>query len=92
LNEYRIFETDTFLKESGKISGEKKRKIKIKLAAAIYPRLKVQPQFGNNIKKLKTYSPETWRYRIGNYRIFYEISSKARVVYIIGISTRQNAY
>ena len=92
MNEYKIFETDTFLKELEKISREKNRIIKTKLATTIYPQLKLQPQFGNNIKKLKAYSPETWRYRIGNYRIFYEINSKTRVVHIIGISTRQNAY
>jgi len=40
----------------------------------------------------KDYSPGTCRYRIGNYRIFYEISNNDRIVHIIGISIRQAAY
>ncbi|NQT59593.1 MAG: type II toxin-antitoxin system RelE/ParE family toxin [Bacteroidetes bacterium] len=57
-----------------------------------YPQLKDQPHYGSNIKKLKNYIPETWRYLIGNYRVFYEINDNEKIVYIIGISTRQSAY
>ncbi len=92
MNEYNIFETDNFLKELEKISRENKIIIKNKLLTKIYPQLKIQSQFGNNIKKLKYYSPGTCRYRIGNYRIFYEISNNDRIVHIIGISIRQAAY
>jgi len=92
LNKHRIFETDNFLKNFDKIKGKNKTIIENKLSLKIYPQLKKQPHFGNNIKKLKNFAPETWRYRIGNFRLFYEINDNERIVYIIGISTRQNAY
>ncbi|MBT3275487.1 MAG: type II toxin-antitoxin system RelE/ParE family toxin [Spirochaetales bacterium] len=44
------------------------------------------------MKKLKNYNPDTWRYRVGNYRIFYEIDEEEKIVSNIDISTRQNAY
>ncbi|MBA7548727.1 hypothetical protein ES705_41193 [subsurface metagenome] len=92
MNKHRIFETDNFLKIFDKIKGKNKTIIENKLSLKIYPQLKIQPHFGNNIKKLKNFTPETWRYRICNFRLFYEINDNERIVYIIGISTRQNAY
>ena len=89
---YRIFETDNFSKRLNKIDNKNKVIILKKLHLNIYPQLKEQPYFGNNIKKLKNYNPETWRYRIGNFRLFYEINENEKVVYVIDISTGQNAY
>ena len=80
MNQYRIFETDNFIRAMGKIKGRNKTLIENKL--------KNEPYYGKNIKKLKNYKPETWRYRIGNYRAFYEINDIEKIVYIIGISTR----
>jgi mRNA interferase RelE/StbE len=56
--------------------GEKLRK---KLIGHVYPQLRNNPYFGKNIKKLKNYSPDTWRYRIGGYRFFCEIDDKAHI-------------
>jgi mRNA interferase RelE/StbE len=92
LNQYRIFETDNFIGGLEKIRGRDKLFIENKLKTKAYPGLKVEPHYGNNIKMLKNYYPETWRYRIGNYRAFYEISENEKIVYMIGLSTRQNAY
>ncbi len=92
MNEYRIFETENFIKILEKIQRRNKTLIENKLQIKTYPQLKKEPHYGNNIKKLKNYRPETWRYRIGNYRVFYEINDTEKIVYIIGISTRQNAY
>jgi len=75
LNGYKIFETDNFLKNLDKIRGKNRTLIGKKLLGIIYPQLKIQPYYGNNIKKLKNYTPETWRYRIGNFRLFYEIEN-----------------
>ena len=75
-----------------KIRGRDKLFIEKQLMTKAYPLLKTEPHYGNNIKKLKKFNPETWRYRIGNYRVFYEIDRNEKIVYIIGISTRQNAY
>ena len=92
MNQYRVFETDNFIRAMGKIKGRNKTLIENKLKKRVYPQLKNEPYYGKNIKKLKNYKPETWRYRIGDYRAFYEINDIEKVVYIIGISTRENAY
>ena len=92
MNEYRVFETDNFIRDLEKIRGRNKTLIENKLIKTTYPQLIVEPHYGNNINKLKNYIPETWRYRIGNYRVFYEINDNEKIVYMIGISTRQNAY
>jgi mRNA interferase RelE/StbE len=89
---YRIFETDYFIKKMNKLNKKQKIILENKLYFKIYPQLSDQPYFGNNIKKLKNYQPETWRYRIGDFRLFYEIAENEKIVNIINISTRQSAY
>jgi mRNA interferase RelE/StbE len=42
----------------------------------VFPQLKEEPHFGLNIKKLKGFVPETWRYRIGKFRLIYIIYEK----------------
>jgi mRNA interferase RelE/StbE len=37
-----------------------------KLRELVYRELRKRPQFGPNIKKLKGWQPETWRYRTGS--------------------------
>jgi mRNA interferase RelE/StbE len=89
---YRIFETEYFSKKLKKLNKKQKLLIEHRLHSKIYLQLSVQPYFGNNIKKLKNYQPDSWRYRIGKFRLFYEISETEKIVYIINISTRQGAY
>lgn len=92
LSKYRIFETvqfSTSLEED--FSGQKER-IKDKLRNYVYPQLKENPYFGKNIKKLKNYKPETWRYRIGNYRFFYAISDQRKIVFMLTSDNRKEAY
>lgn len=74
MNQYRIFETDNYIKNMEKIRGRNKTLIENKLKDKTHPQLKEEPHYGKNIKKLKNYKPETWRYRIGNCRVFYEIN------------------
>ena len=50
------------------------------------------PHFGPNVKKLGGYEPETWRYRIGAWRFFYEIDERARIVFFTAASHRGAAY
>jgi len=89
---YRIFETDRFIKDlEGDFSGQK-AKIHNKLTAYVYPALRQQPYFGVNIKKLADFKPPTWRYRIGDYRFFYTIDAKERIVFMLKISARGEAY
>lgn len=92
LSSYKIFETDEFQKRVEKISKRDKIFIEKKLIQVVYPQLKEEPHFGNNIKKLVNYTPETWRYRIGKYRLFYVIDENEKIVYIISIDLRKDAY
>lgn len=92
MNKYRIFETDEFQKRITKISKRDKLFIEKKLTQYIYPQLKEEPRYGNNIKKLVNYNPEIWRYRIGKYRLFYIIEEEEKIIYIISIDLRKDAY
>lgn len=67
-------------------------KIREKLLNYVYPQLRENPYFGKNIKKLKNYAQDTWRYRIGDYRFFYEIDKKAAMVYMTTVEARKDSY
>jgi len=92
LPNYEIFETDEFLKKINKLANQKKSFIEKKLLKYIYPQLKEEPHYGNNIKKLVGYKPETWRYRIGKFRLFYVIDENEKIIYILSIDLRKDAY
>jgi mRNA interferase RelE/StbE len=89
---YRIFETDGFSDDLQKDFGGRQQKIKSKLRNYVYPQLRVRPHLGNNIRKLKEYSPETWRYRIGEYRFFYQIDEEEKIIFMIAAEHRKQAY
>jgi mRNA interferase RelE/StbE len=91
-DKYKIFETDEFIKDLKKIDNPNQRKIYGKIIKSIYPQIKMSPYVGRNIKKLKDYKPETWRYRIGDFRLFYEINDKDKIINIITIEHRSKAY
>ena len=92
LSNFKIFETNQFLEDlEQEFSGQQKR-IKRKLTSYAYPQLKQQPYFGKNIKKLKDYTPETWRYRIGAYRFFYEIDDHKKTITMLSADNRSDAY
>lgn len=89
---FRIFETGQFLEDlTGDFKGRGER-IKKKLSEYVYPQLRSNPYFGKNIKKLKNYEPDTWRYRIGTYRFFYEIDDKENIVYMLAAESRKDSY
>ena len=58
----------------------------------MYPQLRQNPYFGKNIKKLKNYTPDTWRYRIGDYRFFYKIDALQKTVFMLAADKRGDAY
>ncbi len=89
LPKYRIFETEQYLSDLTGINENTRNKIINKINNYVNNRISLNPHYCNNIKKLKNYSPETWRYRIGNYRMFYEIEEKDKIVFIIGIDLRK---
>jgi len=92
LNNYRIFETEQFQKDLKQIALSGRRKVTQKLVDFVYPQLREHPHFGPNIKKLKGFDPETWRYRIGAWRFFYEIDEEEKIVYLLAASHRSRAY
>ncbi|MBP7275190.1 MAG: type II toxin-antitoxin system RelE/ParE family toxin [Kiritimatiellae bacterium] len=92
MSDYRIFETDEFQKQLKKVTTSQREVIEKKLSGYVYPQLRTAPYYGPNIKKLRGYSPQTWRYRIGNYRVFYYVDEENRVVFILTIEDRKDAY
>ena len=92
MNNYRVFVTKQFEKDLEKITQSGRRKIAQKLFDFVYPQLRQHPHFGPNIKKLKDFTPDTWRYRIGAWRFFYEIDEKEKIIYMAAASHRGSAY
>ena len=89
---YRIFETAQFQVDLREIAASGHAKIVQKLRSFVYPQLREHLHFGPNIKKLKNFEPETWRYRIGAWRFFYEIDEKEKIVFMLAASHRGKAY
>ena len=92
LSKYRVFETDEFSKRLEKLPKRDATFIQKKLASFVYPQIREEPFFGNNIKKLRGYTPDTWRYRIGRFRLFYCVDEDDAVIYILTIDQRKDAY
>jgi len=89
---FRIFETREFLKRLSKLPAADAQFLRKKLDGYVYPLLRAEPFFGSDIRKLRGYSPETWRYRIGRFRVFYEIDEDERIVFILSVDLRRDAY
>lgn len=63
-----------------------------KLRRIVYPALREHPHYGTNIRRLRNWTPPTWRVRIGSWRFFYEIDDTAGIVFMIAASHRSSAY
>jgi len=92
LSKYRIFETEQFQDDLRRIGRSGQPKVAQKLRDYVYPQLREHPHFGPNKKKLKGFDPDTWRYRIGAYRFFYEIDDDEKIVFMLAASHRSVAY
>jgi len=88
LYDFKIAQTKEFEKKIIKLE----QKVYIKIKNIVYPQLKKNPFYGTNIKKLKGEYEGVYRYRVGNYRLFYVIDNDKVIVIITTISHRQNAY
>ncbi len=86
---FKIAETETFQNSIEKL---KYKKLYNKIFTYIYPQLRINPFFGPNIKKLKGQLEGLYRYRIGDYRLFYKIDAKGMLVFILDIYDRKSAY
>lgn len=92
MSEFRIFETREFGQRLDKLAARDARQIRKKLEDYVYPQLRGEPFFGPNIKKLRGYSPDTWRYRIGRFRVFYTLATDERIVSVLTVDLRRDAY
>ena len=92
MSEFRIFETDEFQKRLEKLSSLDAIFLTRKLRFFVYPQLTAGPFWGKNIKKLQWYTPETWRYRIGKFRVFYIVDQEEQIIYVLSVDNRKDAY
>ncbi|MBI4340843.1 MAG: type II toxin-antitoxin system RelE/ParE family toxin [Candidatus Omnitrophica bacterium] len=90
--DFRIFETARFLKDLEQDFTGQRTRIRQKLTSGVYPQLRTNPYLGRHIKKLRDVTPETWRYRIGDYRFFYTVDGRQRIVFMLAIDHRGQAY
>ena len=86
--EFKIAETENFKKT---IQKKKFKPLYNKILNFICPQLRQNPFFGPNIKKLKGELKEFYRYRLGDYRLFYKIDAGKVIVFIIDIAVRKDA-
>ncbi len=89
---YRIFETRQFLRDLGRLGPAAQMRLEAKLREHVYPILRGNPHFGPHIKRLRNWEPPTWRYRVGDWRFFYEIDERDRVVSMVAADHRRQAY
>ena len=92
MTDYRVFETKVFQEDLADLPHAIYPKIQTKLTDYVYPQLRRQPHFGQNIKKLHNWRPDTWRYRIGSWRFFYEIDDHQKIVFMTTLDNRKDAY
>ena len=92
MSDFRIFETEEFQNKLGKLPAGSARFVQKKLAVYVYPQLRKDPFLGPNIKKLKGYDPTTWRYRIGAFRMFFMVDQTERIIFMLSIDDRRDAY
>ncbi|MBI5092431.1 MAG: type II toxin-antitoxin system RelE/ParE family toxin [Candidatus Hydrogenedentes bacterium] len=38
------------------------------------------------------YTPATWRYRIGDFRVFYLVDQTKQIVFIVSVDNRRDTY
>lgn len=86
--DYQIAETKNFEKIKSKIDS----KIYVKIVNNVYPQLRTNPFYGTNIKKLKGEFEGYYRYRVGNYRLFYIIENEKVLILITDFRHRQSSY
>ena len=88
MSKFQVAETKTFEKSKQKID----QKLYIKIKNIVYPQLRANPYFGTNIKKLKGEFDGYYRYRIGDYRLFYLVEEEKVLVLVADVRHRQGAY
>lgn len=60
--------------------------------AKCFARLETDPRSGNNVKRLTGPLAGLLRYRVGDYRVVYEVDDAAHRVFVVTIAHRRHAY
>jgi mRNA interferase RelE/StbE len=89
-NRFRIAESDGFQKQVKK-SPDLKRIYK-KVTEFVYPLLRENPYYGPNTKRLRGNWSDFYRYRLGDYRLFYTINGVDIVVVVVKLDHRKTVY
>jgi mRNA interferase RelE/StbE len=89
LDKYRIAEADKYF---DKVNSKEFGRLYQKISEDVYPILRRNPFFGPNIKKLKGKYKGVYRFRTGDYRLFYKIEKFELIVFMFDIESRQGAY
>ena len=89
MDKYKIAETENFRKKIEKASYSN---IYNKISDYVYPILRNNPFYGPNIKKLKGEFKDLYRFRIGDFRLFYKEMEETVIVFIVDIEQRKDAY
>ena len=88
MSKFQIAETKTFEKVKKKLD----KKLYAKIENFVYPQLRENPFYGSNIKKLKDNLEVYYRYKIGNYRLFYLIKDDKLIMAVVDFRHREKAY
>ena len=88
--DFSIAETEAFHKQLRK--SPQLRRVYEKISTYVYPILRKNPFVGPNIKRLGGNLSEFYRFRIGDYRLFYTVDQRQVMVFIIRIEHRKEAY
>ncbi len=89
---HEIFETRQFSFDLARLGPAVQKRLEAKLRKSVYPILRENPFSGPNIKRLKNWEPPTWRYRVGDWRFFYEVDEKHKIVFMTVADHRKDAY
>ena len=89
MDNYIIAETGNLSKQA---HSKKNEHLYAKIRDDVYPRLRANPFFGINIKKLKGAYKHVYRFRVGNYRLFYTVEENQKIVFVIALESRQDSY
>jgi mRNA interferase RelE/StbE len=89
---YRIFETRQFLDDLSSLGPLIQKRMEAKLRNFVYRILQDDPHMGPNIKRMKNWEPPTWRYRIADWRFFYEINEEEGIVFMVAADHRKQSH
>ena len=87
---YTIAETESFRKTLRK--NKSLQSLHRRIVEVVYPLLRREPHFGPDIKRLKGELSDFYRYRVGDYRLFYTIDEQEVIVVVVDLRNRQDSY